>query len=363
MSDRLRVAVVGLGVGEAHVYGYTRRRDLFEIAVLCDRDEARAQGPLERQRRRGEVRFESDIAAVCAADDVDVVSICTPPFLHFDQVAQVVRAGKHVVCEKPIVGSLREVDELARLEADHAGRIMPVFQYRYGRGLQKLRALVAAGLTGPAYTTSIEVAWRRRPDYYDVAWRGKWATELGGVLLSHCVHALDMATYINGEPSRVFARTSVRVNPVETEDCASVSIELAGGGYLTLSATLGSAAEISRHRFCFEGLVAESNIEAYTNSSDPWTFTGDSPQQQAAIDEVLSEADADVTGRSSAEGYQRQFELFHEAVTAGGELPVSLADARRSIELVTAMYSSSREGRDVVLPIPSTHPYYGGWQP
>ena len=360
MTDRLRVAVVGLGVGEAHVYGYTRRRDLFEIAVLCDTNEDRAALPLARQRRYGEVRFESDLAAVCAADDIDVVSICTPPFLHFYQVAAVLRSGKHVVCEKPLVGSLREVDDLAQLEADHGGRIMAVFQYRYGRGLQKLRALVDAGLTGQAYTTSIEVAWRRRADYYEVPWRGKWATELGGVLLSHCVHALDMATYINGEPAKVFARSSVRVNPVETEDCASASIEMRNGCYVTLSATLGSSAEISRHRFCFEGLVAESNPEAYTNSNDPWTFTGDSPSQQTAIDDVLAAFEADGT---AADGYQRQFELLHEALAAGTELPVTVADARRSIELVTAMYASSRDGSDVVLPIPNTHPDYGGWQP
>jgi len=360
MTERLRVAIVGMGVGQAHLYGYTRRRDLFEVVALCDLDEARMAAHAERLPG---VRFCTDLADVCAADDVDVVSICTPPFLHHEQITSAIVAGKHVVCEKPLVGSLRAVDELAQLVAERHTRIMPIFQYRYGHGLQRLRELIGAGLAGPLYTASVEVAWRRRGDYYEVPWRGRWSTEFGGLLLSHCVHALDMVTYVGGDPRRVFARTATRVNDVETEDCASVSIELEGGAYTTLSATLGSAAEISRHRFCFAGLVAESNTDAYTNSSDPWTFTADTPQLQADVDEVLAAFDVE------AESYQRQFELFHAAVTASGddladaELPVTLADARRSIELVTAMYASSRDGAEVVLPIPETHPYYGGWQP
>jgi predicted dehydrogenase len=360
MTDRLRVAIVGMGIGQAHLYGYTRRKDLFEIVALCDLDEAKMAA---HAARLPDTRFETDFDAVCAAEDIDVVSICTPPFLHHDQISAAIRAGKHVVCEKPLVGSLRDVDELASLAGSGHARIMPIFQYRYGHGLQRLRELIGAGVAGPLYTASVEVAWRRRDDYYAIPWRGRWATEFGGLLLSHCVHALDMVTYVAGDPRHVFARTSTRVNDIETEDCASASIELDGGAYVTLSATLGSAAEISRHRFVFAGLVAESNTDAYTNSSDPWTFTADTPELQADVDAILADFDVE------AEGYHRQFELFHAAITAAGddlaeaELPVTIADARRSIELVTAMYASSRDGGGVDLPIASTHPYYGGWQP
>lgn len=364
-GNRLRVAVVGLGIGQAHVFGYTRRRDLFDVVVVCDPDETRTGPTIERINRKAPAgaacRTEPDVAAVASAPDVDVVSVCTPPFLHFEQVGALLAAGKHVVCEKPLVGSLAQVDELGRLALEHGVQLMPVFQYRYGRGLQRLRALVDAGLAGDLYTVSIEVAWRRRADYYAVPWRGRWATELGGLLLSHCVHAMDMATYVAGDPTRVFARCSTRVNDIETEDCASASVELAGGAYLTLSATLGSAAEISRHRFCFSGLVAESNTSAYNNSSDPWTFTADDPGRQAALDDAIAALGAD--GAPSSEEYQRQFELFHASIHDGAAPPVTVADARRSIELVTAMYASARGGGDVALPIPPTHPFYGGWQP
>jgi predicted dehydrogenase len=354
MTDRCRVAVVGLGVGTAHLLAYQARPDLFEVVALCDQDVARAES---RARKAPDARVLSSIEDVCASDDIDIVSICTPPFLHGEQVAAVLAAGKVAVCEKPLVGSLREVDALAALEKQTGGRVMPVFQYRYGNGLQKLRALLDAGLAGRPFTATVEVAWLRGRGYYEVPWRGRWETELGGVLLSHCVHAMDLATWVLGPVARVFARTAVRVNAIDTEDCASVSMELAAGGFLSLSATLGSTAEISRYRFCFEGLTAESGTAPYTSTGDPWTFTAADVDGQAAVDAVLA---AHV---EAADGYQRQLELLHAAITTGGDLPVDIADARRSIELVTAMYASARTGDDVALPIANEHEMYDGWQP
>jgi predicted dehydrogenase len=293
------------------------------------------------------------------AGDVDVAVVCTPPFLHRAQVEDLLRAGAHVVCEKPLVGSLREVDELATVEQDTGRRLMPVFQYRFGHGLQRLRALVDEDRCGRALATSVDVAWQRGADYYAAPWRGRWGTELGGVLLTHCVHALDMATYVLGDVGRAFARTTTRVNDVETDDGAAVALELAEGSTLTLSATLGSAREITRHRFCFERLTAESNDAPYTSSSDPWSFVAADPGAQAELDEAVERIGAALP---EAEGFQRQYELLHAALGGGGELPVTLADARRSLELVSALYWSARTHADVELPLGREHPVYDGWR-
>ena len=83
-------------------------------------------------------------------------------------------AGKHVICEKPLVSSLRDVDLLVEVEKQSGKRILPIFQYRYGHGLQKLKFLQEWGLTGRAHTVNVETSWRRRADYYAIAWRGKW---------------------------------------------------------------------------------------------------------------------------------------------------------------------------------------------
>jgi len=351
-TDRIRVAIVGLGIGAAHADGFRLLPDDWEVVVVADPDAARVEFVQSFTGAEGAAGLDE----VLARDDVDVVSLATPPFLHREQVTAILRAGRDAICEKPLVGSLADVDALAEVEAETGRWVMPIFQYRYGRGLQKLLHLVDAGATGRLHTASVEVAWRRRADYYAVLWRGKAATELGGILLSHCVHALDMVTLVAGQPTRAFARTATRVNAIETEDTASVSLELADGGFATMSATLGSPDEISRHRFSFERLVAESNTAAYENHREPWTFVGDGEAEQAAIDAALA------TFVPQPELYKGQFARLAEALRRGDPPPVTLADARASLELLTALYWSAHRGIDVELPIDATHDFYGGWQ-
>jgi predicted dehydrogenase len=352
--ERLRVAVVGAGIGRSHVAGYKAVPERFELLALCDIDAARAR-PIAEENSIP--RVVTDLAELCRMDDLDVIDICTPPHLHFDQIQQVLAAGKHAICEKPLVSSLREVDELARAEAASGRRIMPIFQYRFGHGLQKLRLLISRGLAGRAYLTTVETAWRRRAPYYEVPWRGKWATERGGALLGHAIHAHDMLCYVLGPVARVFAYTTTRVNPIEVEDCAAIALEMGDGSMASLGVTLGSAAEITRHRFCFSGLVAESNTRPYTNSGDPWTFVGDTPELTEHIEEALAEV------QPLPEHYAGQFYRFYDAVKCGGEMPVSLADARVSLELITAMYYSAEVRAQVNLPIGADHPRYATWLP
>jgi len=355
MSQALRVGVVGCGVGRQHVAAFQGLPSQFEVAALCDTDPAKAReaaagaGP-------GVVRIAADLAELCRMDEVDVIDICTPPHLHYEQSLQALAAGKHVICEKPIARSLQQVDELIAAEAESGRRLMPIFQYRFRAGLQKLKLLVDSGVAGRAYLTTVETAWRRRADYYEVPWRGKWKTEMGGPMFSLATHAHDAMTYILGPVKSVFARMATRVNPIETEDCVSASLEMGDGSLCTLSVTTGSARQISRHRFCFTNLTAESNAEPYSNTSDPWTFTGDSPEAEQRIQGTLARYEP------MPEGFAGQFYRFYQALP-GGELPVTLADARAAVELVTAAYYSARTGQPAGLPLGRDHPYYAGWQP
>jgi predicted dehydrogenase len=353
MMRRLRVAVVGLGVGVQHVEAYAARPDLFEIAALCDLDAGRMA---QIGAQYGVTRQTADFGQLLADGGLDVVNICTPPNTHFDLITRALAAGVHVVCEKPLVGSLADCDRLAVAEAASGRRIIPIFQYRFGNGLQRLKMLVDAGLAGPAFLTTIETAWQRGADYYAVPWRGKWATEMGGVCVSQAIHAHDMLSYINGPVASVSARLRTRVNPIEAEDCAAIAVEMADGSVATLSATLGSAVQISRLRFCFRNLTAESNLDPYRPSRDPWVFTGADEAQQERIDAALA---AYVPGE---EFFVRQMALMHAALTEGGEMPVTLADARASLELITAIYHSGLTGERVMLPIREGHARYGDWR-
>jgi predicted dehydrogenase len=355
VSRALRVAVIGLGVGEQHVGALAAQQDLFDLVALCDLDPAKAKAAAAKHGVS--VPIETDVARLLREGRLDVVHICTPPSTHFALTKHALEAGVHVVCEKPLVGSLADVDRLAEISRFTGHHVVPIFQYRFGDGLQRLKRLRDAGLTGDALLTTIETAWLRGADYYAVPWRGKWATELGGVCITQAIHAHDMLTYILGPIASVAARVATRVNPIEVEDCAAASVEMADGSLATLSATLGSARQISRLRFVFRNLTAESNLDAYRPSRDPWTFLAVDPDRQAEIDRV---ANAHVAG---LQFFQAQFAATHAALGQRTPLPVTLADARASLELIVAIYHSARTGERVRLPIGPDHPLYGGWLP
>ena len=352
--DKIRVGVVGLGIGRSHIEGFQSLPDMYEVVAVCDVNEEKAR---QVAAEYGIPQVYLAFDELCRRDDVEVVDICTPPFLHLAQIEQALAADKHVISEKPLVRSLREVDELAEAQARSGKLLMPIFQKRFGHGLQKLKWLVDQGLAGQPYLATVETHWRRREAYYAAPWRGKWATELGGTLLGHAIHAHDALTYVLGPVKSVFTRAKTLVNPIETEDCATVALEMANGALAALSATTGSSVEITRHRFCFSGLVAESHTRPDVNTHDPWLFRGDTPELDAEVQAALARFEP------LPERFVGQFYRFYHALRGSAPLPVTLDDARLSLELITAMYYSARVGQSVELPIGPSHPYYGGWLP
>lgn len=353
MNQRLRVGVIGLGVGRGHAETFARLNDRFELVAVCDVDADKAHA---LAATLGVPVVCRDFAALCALPDLDVIDICTPSFLHFEQTLAALAAGKHVILEKPAAGSLREVDALMAVEAQTGRRVLPIFQYRFGAGLQKLRHLVRQGIAGQPYVATSETHWRRKGAYY-AAWHGRWARELGGPIVTLAVHAHDVLYSVLGPAQRVYAALATRVNPIETEDCVAATLEMACGALVTSSITTGSARQISRLRFCFSNLTAESNTEPYKQTSEPWTFTGDSPEDDAQI------ADALAGFTPQPEGFTGQFLNYYDALTGVAEPTVALADARASIELITALYHAAQTGLPVELPIRGDHPKYDGWRP
>ncbi len=359
MSGPLRVAIVGCGwvAGSQIERGFALLRDRFEVAVCCDLDMDRAQ---DFARRHGVPEATDSTAAILERDDIDVVSICTPPSAHCEMAIAALERGTHVICEKPLTRSLELTDLIIAAEARSDARLMPIFQYRFQHGVQKARHLIASGIAGEAFTSSIETAWRRDSDYYDVAWRGKFETELGGVLLTQAIHIHDLFLWLMGEAAEVKAFKTTRVNPIEVEDCAAACLRMADGSLATLTATLGSVRPMTRLRLCFRNLVIERecfDADAPRPGNEPWTFLARTPELQAEVDRILAEAP------SGEVDFAGQFADFAEALESRRHFAVSLDDARRSLELVTALFHSSETGETVPLPIGADHPRYSGWGP
>jgi predicted dehydrogenase len=290
-----------------------------------------------------------------ARGDGDIVDICTPQHLHFRQCIDALAAGRHVICEKPIAGSLAECDALIAAEASSGRRVMPVFQYRFGVGLQKLLHLVRQGVTGTHYVSTSDTMWRRDAAYFDNPWRGKRSAAMGGCLLTQAIHAHDAITLVAGPVQSIYGATATRVNDVETEDCAVASLVFADGALGSFAVTLGAFDETSRLRFCFEHLTAISSSGPYTMTAEPWTFIPANDAAKARIDAALADFEP------QAEGFTGQFSRMATALASGADMPVTLADARVSLELLSALYHSAATGARVDLPIATDHPAYRGW--
>jgi predicted dehydrogenase len=285
MSRRLKVGVVGGGIGLSHIHAYRELPDLYSVDVFCDIDPSRAD---KVGRDFGIGRTVASLDALLDLD-LDIVDICTPSSLHFAQAGKALAAGRHVVVEKPLAGSLAEVDALAELERKSGKRLSPIFQYRFADGIAQLTHLRQIGLAGRAYVATVETHWRRGAAYYDNPWRGRFATELGGTLITHAIHSHDLLSFVLGPIRSVFARTATLVNPIETEDCAVLLLEMADGSFATSSTTTGAEEDMSRLRFCFEGLTAESNPSPYNPGTSPWRFIAADPERQKHIDAAVAE--------------------------------------------------------------------------
>jgi predicted dehydrogenase len=352
MMKPLNIGVAGSGIGLEHIKAFKSLPGSYQVQALSGIDESKGHRLIQELNIP---RFVRGFDELCGMDELDVVDICTPTNLHYEQVLQGLAADKHVICEKPVAGSLKEIDHIIQAEAESSKRVMPIFQYRFGHGLQKLKKLVDEGIAGRAYLTTVETSWRRREDYYAVPWRGEWETELGGAALTLAVHAHDALTYILGPAREVFARAKTLVNQIETEDTVVASLEMTDDSLANLAVTTGSAEEISRHRFCFSNLSAESNTAPYHNTGDPWLFSGDTPRIEERIEASLSDFEP------LPEYFAGQFYRFHQALEQGNEIPVTLADARISLELVTAIYYSAGTGQGVHLPLDRDNPFYAKW--
>ena len=200
----------------------------------------------------------------------------------------------------------------------------------------------------------------RGKDYYSKPGRGTWDGEQGGAILSHAIHIHDLVSMILGPVSNVFAKLTTRVNDIEVEDCASLSIEMEDGTLVTSSITLGAANDTSRLKFCFDGLTVESGAspdKPYNPADDEWVFLPRAPISKSQIEEVLSKVE------KTKSWYAGMFDEVAKKLDGSSSDEVTLSDARKSLEFVTAVYQSSRQNINIKLPIDKNNPFYNSWLP
>ena len=353
--NKYQVAIIGTNIGAKHYEDFQKVTDRFNVHTICGLTKESINNLIPSN---SDIKVSINFEEVLKIKEIDIIDICLPPHLHFSVCKKSLEAGKHVICEKPLVSNLKEVDELERISKATGKTIFPVFQYRYGPGFSKLKALINSGLAGKPLVASLETHWNRGKEYYSKAWRGTWEGEQGGAILSHSIHIHDLISMIFGPVSNVFAKLTTRVNNIEVEDCAALSIEMNNGALVTSSITLGAAEDVSRIKICFDNLTVESGgspDKPYNPADDEWKFLAREPVTQNQVDEILSKV------KLTKSWYAGMFEEIAKKLDGDSSDEVTLLNARESLEFVTAVYNSSREEKNIYLPIKKDNPLYNSW--
>lgn len=349
---RVRIAVVGTGgiATVCHLPAVEAHADRAELVAAVDVDAARLDAFREKARAtkaaRGEVAGYTDLDAMLRAERPDLVIIGTPPGFHREQTVAALGAGAWVWCEKPLCLSLAEFDEIAAAEQaaarDGGGPYATVVaQHRYGSGAVHARDLLASGELGQPRVAHCQTTWYRPASYFEVPWRGRWATEGGGPTMGHGIHQTDLLLHLLGDWTEIQAQAARLVHRVESEDVATALVRFANGALATVVNSLLSPDEVSRIRIdCDDATVELTHL--YGHRNDDWRYTPRPGLEDAARVRRWRTPAADVPSSHAA-----QLDGILTAFRQGTRPPGGGADARRTLEFNAALYKAAFTGHAV----------------
>jgi UDP-N-acetyl-2-amino-2-deoxyglucuronate dehydrogenase len=281
--------------------------------------------------------------------DIDVICVTTPSGAHLEPALAAVRAGKHVVIEKPIEITTERADELLRA-ADAAGvKVAPIFQARFGEGARTLKAAIAAGRFGRLVLASAFVKWHRSREYYS-GWKGSLKLDGGGALINQAIHAIDLLQWFAGLPSEVFCWSTRRVHTaIEAEDTAAATLRFPGGALGTIEASTAVWPGWQR-RIEICGETGSAMLE--DDFISHWNFRDEQPGDAALREKKDTHAlgsGASAPNAISFEGHRRQIQDLIDALRDKRPVAIDGHEARKAVALIRALYASAASGQPVKL--------------
>jgi predicted dehydrogenase len=349
----IKLALLGTGaIADSHLQAYRKFHDQVRVVALVDLFPEKAA---EKAARHGlAVPVFKTCDELIGGCDFDAASICLPPFEHAPAAVALLRAGKHVLTEKPMATCLDECDQMiaaARAAGRHLG---VVAQNRFKTPVWKLQHVLAAGLIGRVLHAQVDSFWWRGGNYYDLWWRGTWAREGGGCTMNHAVHQIDLFLWLMGSPTAV---QSVALNLAhdnsEVEDFSTSVLSYPGGAVGQITASLVHHGE--EQQLVFQGERARVGVPWQLRASTQKAngFPEDNPVLTAQIQACYDGVPALIH-----EGHEGQIANFLAAIAGREPLLVDGGQGRRTLELISAIYQSSHLGRRVELPLPPDAPFY-----
>ena len=351
----INVAIVGTGnIATLHIKGYLEFPQRCKIVALVDIYPEKAQAKLE-EFGLTEAKVYSSHKEMLERKDIDLVSICTPPYVHAAISIDCMKSGMNVLCEKPMASSLEECDAMLSTAKETGTTLGIVAQNRFRTPIMNLKKTLDADLIGNVVWADINSYWWRGRSYYDLWWRGTWEKESGGCTLNHSVHHIDMLNWMmGGVPKKVNAVLgNVAHNNSEVEDVSVSVLKYDGGAMARLTASLVHHGEDQKIEF--QGSKARIGAPWVVTASEP--MDNGFPQKNKAQEEEITKF------------YESLPELIHEGHTGEiddvltaleqGTAPLITGESgRNTIELITAIYKSGFEEKTVELPISKEDPWY-----
>lgn len=311
----MKVALVGLGViGKVHL---AVLKELgADIVAVCDILPERCEG--------AGAAVYTDYEEMLAAERPDAVHICTPHYLHADMVVRALELSINVLCEKPLCIKKEDIARVLEAERKSSAQLGVCLQNRYNASSVFVKDRLSGRRIDFAFGSLL---WHRDAAYYASGdWRGKWATEGGGVLINQAIHTVDLLEWICGEPDsvegRIFNHSLEGV--IEVEDTAYAMF--GGEVPFEIFATNTAAADMPVE------IVVLSEGERITLLPDAVTVDG----KPVALDA----AGGWYGKRQYGSGHARLIAHFYDSLARGEKFPVDGAEGARSVRAVLAVYAS-----------------------
>jgi UDP-N-acetyl-2-amino-2-deoxyglucuronate dehydrogenase len=291
---------------------------------------------------------EPDLDALLARADVEVVCVCVPSGRHAEVGSRAAKAGKHLAVEKPVDVTLEAADRLIEAARGAGVALTVISQHRFDAGLAELKRLLAEGALGRLVLGEASTKWYRTQAYYDSApWRGTWAMD-GGSLLNQGVHYVDLLRWCMGPVAEVTAVCSTQAHQIEVEDTSLAIVKFTSGAVGTI---LSSTAAFPGFPQRLEITGTRGTVTIEDGQIVRRAFADDARQEGggARQDSGARAAAAADPAALDVSGHAAQLADLLAAIDEGREPAVSGEAGRDALEIVRAVYESSRSGRTVVL--------------
>lgn len=328
----MRFGIIGCGmISDFHINA-VNAIDGAILAGVTDADMAKARSTAEKYNT---VAYDS-YGAMLDDGSIDTICICTPSFLHAENVVSALRSGKNVIVEKPMALNLRDAEQIV-FESKRSGKLLTVIsQLLYAPDVQKAKKIIASGKLGRIVMVDLSMKYYRSPEYYSSStWHGKLFAEGGGALMNQGIHGISLMQYLAGGVKKVSGKIRTLVHDIETEDTAAAVLEFDCGAVGVVTATTSVYPGYERRlTICGDKgsiVLKEDTIERIDTADESYR---------------RQENDDDVSGFNQPmniknEGHIKQITNFINACSGKEKLLLSAEDGLAAVKLILDIYSSS----------------------